>query len=132
MVNSSTRQGHRRLRYLALAIATIAAGLMVYLGGGGMPPALRDALGDALWAVMMVCWMGVLAPRLPLRTRGLIALAVCFAVELSQRYHTPALDGLRRTLPGHLVLGSGYDPRDFPAYALGAVLGVLLARRIAE
>ena len=68
-----------------------------------------------LWATMIVWWMGVEQRRgLRLRTRGLAALSVCVAVELSQRYHTPVLDTLRRTLPGNLVLGSGYDPRDSP------------------
>ena len=118
----------RRVRYLVLAIATIAVGLMVHLGGSFLPPAFRDVLGDVLWAMMIVWWMGVAAPRLRLRTRGLAALAVCVAVETSQGYHTPFLDTLRRTLPGHLVLGSGYDPRDFLAYAAGVVLAVVLAR----
>jgi len=127
----TTRPFQRRVRYLVLAIATIAVGLALHLGSV-VPPAARDVLGDALWAMMMVWWMGVLAPRLPLRTRALTALAVCVAVELSQRYNTPALDALRRTVPGHLVLGSGYDPRDFLAYALGAALAALLARRLVE
>ena len=126
------RPSQRRVWYLVLAVAAIAVGLTVHLGGSVVPPAARDVLGDALWAVMMVCWMGVLAPRLPLRTRALAALAVCVAVELSQRYQTPALDALRRTVPGHLVLGSGYDPRDFVAYALGVALAALLARRLVE
>jgi hypothetical protein len=117
----------RRVRYLALAIGTIAVGLTVHLGGSFLPPVFRDVLGDALWAMMIVWWMGVAAPQLPLRTRGLAALVVCVAVELSQRYHTPFLDALRRTLPGHLVLGSGYDPRDFLAYAAGVVVAVVLA-----
>jgi hypothetical protein len=30
------------------------------------------------------------------------------------------------------VLGSGYDPRDFLAYAVGVGVAALLARRIAE
>jgi hypothetical protein len=117
-----------RVRYLFLAIGTIAVGMMVHVGGGFLPPVFRDVVGDALWATMMVWWMGVAAPRLPLRTRGLAALAVCVAVEFSQRYHTPFLDALRSTLPGHLVLGSDYDPRDFLAYAAGVVIAVVLVR----
>lgn len=117
-----------RLRYLALAVGTIAVGLTVHLGGGRIPPAFRDVLGDALWAMMIVWWTGVIVPRVALRTRGLLALAVCFAVETSQRLHSPMLDALRRTVPGHLVLGSGYDPRDFIAYAVGVLAAVLLAR----
>jgi hypothetical protein len=122
----------RRVRYLVLAIGTIIVGLMVHLGGSLLPPVFRDVLGDALWATMVVWWMGVAAPRLRLRTRGLAALAVCVAVELSQRYHPPFLDALRRTLPGHLVLGSGYDPRDLLAYAAGVVVAVVLAQVTAE
>jgi hypothetical protein len=29
------------------------------------------------------------------------------------------LDNLRATLPDHLILGSGFDPRDFLSYFLG-------------
>jgi Protein of unknown function (DUF2809) len=126
------RVSGRRMRYLVLAIATIAVGVMVHLGGSFLPPVARDVIGDALWAMMMVWWMGVAAPRLPLRTRGLAALAICIGVELSQRYHTPFLDALRRTLPGHLLLGSGYDPRDLLAYAAGVVVAVVLAHVKAE
>jgi hypothetical protein len=82
--------------------------------------------------MMIVWWMGVAAPRLRLRTRGLAALAVCVGVELSQLYHTRFLDALRHTLPGHLVLGSGYDPHDFLAYAAGLVFAVALAHVKAE
>jgi hypothetical protein len=56
--------------------------------------------------------------------RAAVALAICFAVEASQLVHTPALDALRATTPGRLVLGSGFDPRDLLAYA-GGVLAAL-------
>ena len=98
--------------------------------GTQLAPRLRDVLGDALWAMMIVWWISVALPRLALRTRALAALAVCFAVESSQQFHTPMLDAIRRTLPGHLVLGSGYDPRDFLAYAAGLFAATLLVRLI--
>lgn len=121
-----------RARYLVLAFCTIAIGLAVHFDGVFLRPDVRDVLGDALWATMIVWWMGVAAPRLPLRTRGLIAFAICVAVELSQAFHTPALDALRQTVPGQLILGSGYDPRDFLAYAAGVVTAVVLARVCVE
>jgi uncharacterized protein DUF2809 len=116
----------KRARYFALAIGTIVVGIIIHLGGGFLPPTVRDVFGDALWAMMIVWWMGVAAPHLALRTRGLMAFAVCIAVELSQLYQTPFLDALRRTLLGHLVLGNGYDPRDFLAYGVGVALAVAL------
>ena len=117
-----------RLRYLALAIGTIAVGLTVHRDGTRLAPRLHDVLGDALWAMMIVWWIGVAVPRVALRTRALVALAVCVAVESSQQFHTPMLDAIRRTVPGHLVLGSGYDPRDFVAYAAGVFAAALLVR----
>jgi Protein of unknown function (DUF2809) len=116
------------MRYIVLALVTIAVGLIVYLAGSVLPPVVRDVLADALWAMMMVWWISAAAPRLPLRTRSLAALVVCVAVELSQRYHTPFLDAARRTLAGHLILGSGYDPRDLIAYAAGVVVAVVVDR----
>jgi hypothetical protein len=118
-----------RLRYAALAVGTIIVGLAVHLGGRGvLAPGVRDMLGDALWAMMMAWWIGALAPAASRRARAAVALGVCFAVEASQLLHTPGLDALRRTLPGHLVLGSGFDARDLLAYALGVLAAVLLER----
>ncbi len=121
-----------RARYFVLALGTIAIGLALHFHGRSLSHNVRDALGDALWAAMMVWWMGVIAPRLPLRTRGLMAFAICVAVEVSQRYHTPTLDAWRQTVPGQLILGSGYDPRDFLAYAAGVAVAMLVARTTIE
>lgn len=117
-----------RLPYLALAVGTIALGLLVHLGGAALGPVARDVLGDALWAAMLAWWLGALAPAASPWRRGAAALAICVAVELSQLVHTPALDAVRRTTPGHLVLGSGFDPRDLVAYAAGVLAAVLLER----
>jgi hypothetical protein len=75
---------------------------------------------------MMVWWIAALVPTASLGMRGTAALTICFAVEVSQRYQTPELDALRRTTAGHLVLGSGFDPRDFASYALGVLAAALL------
>jgi hypothetical protein len=117
-----------RLPYVALAAATIALGLVVHLRGDALDASARDVLGDLLWAAMIAWWIGALAPAWRARSRGGVALAVCVAVELSQRLHAPALDALRRTTVGHLVLGSDFDPRDLAAYAAGVLAAVLLDR----
>jgi hypothetical protein len=87
-------------------------------------------LGDALWAAMIVWWIGALRPGGSLRTRGIVALAICFAVEVSQSVHAPLLDALRRTTVGHLVLGSGFDPLDFVSYTIGVLAATLLERSV--
>lgn len=123
-----------RWKYLALVLIAIAIGLVVHFHGSSLSASARDALGDALWAAMIAWWMGVLAPGARLAMRGAIAYAVCVLVELSQLYHTPALDALRETSIGHLVLGSGFDARDLVAYAVGVAFAVALeataARRV--
>jgi hypothetical protein len=122
----------QRLRYFILAIVTIGAGLIVHFDGRVLSFRVRDILGDALWAMMMVWWMGLALPRVRLSARGVAAFAICAAVELSQRYHTPFLDAARLTIPGQLILGSGYDPRDFLAYAAGGIVAVTLAQVAVE
>jgi Protein of unknown function (DUF2809) len=116
----------RRLAFVALAVATIALGLLVHLRGAALGPVARDVLGDALWAAMIAWWAGALAPNARLATRTVAAYAVCAAVETSQRYHAPALDAVRATLVGHLILGSGFDARDLAAYALGVAGAALI------
>jgi hypothetical protein len=108
-----------RALFLALVAATMALGLAVHFHGGALGAGLRDFTGDALWAAMIAWLIGALAPAAPLFTRSAAALAICFGVELSQLVHFPALDAMRSTTAGHLALGTGFDPRDFAAYALG-------------
>jgi Protein of unknown function (DUF2809) len=114
--------------FLALAVATIIVGLLVHKSGALVPDVARDVLGDALWAVMIVWWLGVLLPRLQLRQHGAMAFAICAAVELSQLLHSPALDAARGHPIGHLVLGSDFDARDLVAYAVGVVCAVTALR----
>jgi hypothetical protein len=115
-----------RLLYLALAAATIGVGLSVHRHGTWLTPVGRDVLGDALWAVMILWGVSAVAPAASRAQRGGVALAVCWAVECSQLYHTTSLDALRDTTAGQLVLGSGFDPRDLAAYAAGIVVAALL------
>jgi len=119
-----------RTRYVAFAVGTIVLGLAVHSRGGALSPVVRDVLGDALWAAMAAWWIAAVAPAIRLAWRAVVALALCFAVEFSQLVHLPVLDALRRTTVGHLALGSGFDRRDFAAYAGGVLVAVLLERAI--
>lgn len=105
-----------------LAVATVALGL---LSRADLPmPALVAAYGgDTLYATLAFLLVALLWPGWPARRIALIALIACFAVELSQLISTPWLDALRRTLPGRLVLGSGFLGSDLVCYTAGVLLG---------
>lgn len=113
----------RRLTHLGLALAAIASGLAFQRLRGRLPFAVADVLGDALWALMIYWGCGVLRPGVHPAVRAAGALVVCWAVEGSQLLHAPTLDAWRATTLGHLILGSGFDPRDLVAYALGVFAG---------
>jgi len=114
------------LTYVALAAGTIIIGLLVHLRGSMIGSAARDILGDALWAAMMCWWVSACAPGSRSWVRYGAAYVICAFVELSQAVHTTTLDAIRATTIGQLVLGSGFDPRDFLAYALGIAAAALL------
>ena len=114
-----TRGRRRRVWYVSMAVVTAGIGLGVHESTGVISTALQDKMGDGLWAAMTAWWIGAVIPNVPLRFRIPSALALCFAVEISQLYHTEGLDSLRRTTLGHLLLGSGFDVRDLFAYTLG-------------
>ena len=119
-----------RATYLLLALLAIVLGLWVHRGGGPFGAATRDMLGDALWAMMIAWGMGVLWPARGLAWRAAVALAICAAVELGQLVHTPALDAVRQTILGRLILGSDFDARDLLAYGGGVLAAAGLDRKV--
>ena len=88
----------------------------------------QSSAGDAIWAMMVYYCLRFLSPTLNYRQSLIISLGFCYAIELSQIYHAPWIDGLRKTTLGGLVLGFGFLWRDILAYTLG----VALAFRIDE
>lgn len=119
-----------RRTFVVLALFTLALGLGVHFSGPGLPAALKDITGDALWAAMILFWIGLLSPHLTPAWRAFTAYGVCVAVEVSQLFHTPWLDAFRATTPGHLLLGSGFDGRDLWAYLAGVIVSAIIEQFI--
>lgn len=69
----------------------------------------------------MAAYLGLLLirPAIGIRQAAAGALAISFGVELSQLYHDTRIDGIRQTLFGRLILGSGFDWLDLVAYGVG-------------
>lgn len=120
----------RRRRLLAIAGLVIAAGLLTHLGGSGP---IADRTGDALYSVMVYLVIAIAFPRASVVMVGVIALALCAAIEVFQLTGLPAL-WAQGFWPVRLVLGVGFDPGDLVAYALGggaaALADLTIGRRI--
>lgn len=112
---------------LILAALTIALGLL-----SRRYPIFGNYPGDALWASLATLGWGFLLPRARNRVLGSLALATSFAVELSQLYNSTWIDSARATLPGRLILGSGFDPVDLLAYTIGTLISLLVVAKLRE
>ena len=113
-----------------LVVATIAAGLALRLIHLGLPAPLVKYGGSVLWAMMVYWIVSAIRRRWPVPRSALAAAVVATAVECFKLCHTPALDALRRTLPGALLLGRVFSVWDLFAYALAIALAALIDRAI--
>lgn len=119
-----------RIRYTILALITIGVGLLVHLQGNVLGTAAQDITGDALYAMMIAWWVGVLVPDARLPSRSAISFAICATIEFSQLWHAPLLEAARATHIGRLVLGSGFDARDLAAYAVGIMMAAIVEKQV--
>lgn len=70
--------------------------------------------------------MALVWPEAAIWQLGLLAVSFCYAVELSQLIEVPWLDQIRGTLPGRLILGSGFLWSDLACYAVGVILAAVI------
>jgi hypothetical protein len=85
-------------------------------------------IGDILWATMVYFIMRFLFIVKSVRFNVIAALIFCFAIEFSQLYKAPWINGLRHTLFGRLVLGEGFLWGDLLCYVIGVGIGVGLEK----
>ncbi|MEO6725022.1 MAG: DUF2809 domain-containing protein [Blastocatellia bacterium] len=114
-----------RLFYLIAGCVAIVFGLGSRRYGAMLPKFLADYSGDALWALMVFIGIGFLAPRWSGVRVSVTALLFSYAVELSQLYHAPWIDSLRRYRIGGLILGDGFLWSDMLCYTVGIAVGFL-------
>jgi len=105
--------------YFALAIVTIISGLLVRLWRSCFPEWINLWLGDALYAIMMYWVVALFSTYSHPKHKAAVALAVCFCIELLQLYQAAWINTIRATLPGKLILGSGFLWSDLVAYTVG-------------
>lgn len=109
-----------------MAVLVMALGLASRRSDISLPPFIAAYAGDALWALMVFLWVGVVRPCLSLPRRTLLAWVLACAVEVIQLYHAPWIDTLRATTLGGLVLGHDFVWSDIVCYSAGVALGALV------
>ena len=115
-----------RITYTIWIFLVILLGLVSRSNSPLVLPFLKEYAGDALWALVAYLLIGCLFPRLSIRMVAVTAGLFCFAVEVSQLYHAPWIDDIRRLRLGALILGFGFLWSDLICYSVGIGIGVLL------
>ncbi len=91
-----------------------------------LPGFIAAYAGDTLWALAAFLGIGLLLPRASTRTIALLAMSFSIAIEISQLYHAPWIDSIRRTTLGGLILGFGFLWSDLACYAVGVGMGTAI------
>jgi hypothetical protein len=110
---------------IALA-GVVAAGLATRWIRGPV----SDAVGDALWSVMVYLLVRLAWLRaLPVKS-CVASIAISYAVEFQQLYRADWILRLRATTVGHLMLGSDFAWADLAAYLAGALAAFAVETRL--
>jgi hypothetical protein len=106
-------------------MAVMALGLLSRRDPAILPRFITEYAGDTLWALAAFLGIGILLPRTSTLAAAALALAVSYAVELSQLYQAPWINSIRHTLIGSLILGYGFLWSDIVCYTVGVAVGAV-------
>ncbi|MDA0711561.1 MAG: DUF2809 domain-containing protein [bacterium] len=112
----------KRLPTLCLLLILIPLGLATKLPIGFGASWVNNHLGGVIYEVFWCGLLAVLSPKLSTPKIVLTVFLITCFLEVMQVWAPPFLMAIRSTYPGHLVLGSSFDPFDFIDYALGCSL----------
>jgi hypothetical protein len=114
----------------SLQISLIALGVALGIGSRRyaehLPAFVAAYAGDTLWAFVAFLGIGLLLPRTSTWAVAVLTMSFSVLIELSQLYHAPWIDSIRRTTLGGLALGYGFLWGDLVCYAVGVGVGVVI------
>lgn len=120
--------------YAGLLLGTIVLGLATRRYPAAFPALVATYGGDALWAAMVLWLLALVRRTATTPSLAMGALAIAYAVEVSQLYRAEWIDAVRATRVGALLLGQGFVWSDLVSYAVGVVLAAgldaVLVRRM--
>jgi len=114
------------LTWIALVALTITFGIGSRRLGHSLPGFVAAYAGDTLWALAAFLGIGLLLPRASTWRVAALSMSFSVMIEVSQLYHAPWIDSIRRTILGGLILGYGFLWSDLACYAVGVGIGMLV------
>ncbi|MEU8654668.1 DUF2809 domain-containing protein [Streptomyces sp. NPDC048737] len=121
-VGTDSETNRVRLAAAVSAAVVVGAGLGLRAVAGGD---VAKYGGDALYTLLLVALVVLVAPRVTARRAGGVALAVSWGIEFLQLSGLPA-ELSRHSTAARLVLGSTFNAPDLFWYAVGALAGWLV------
>lgn len=115
-----------RLAYFILIIIVVIAGLASRHYAVYLPQWLGNYAGDSLWALMVFLILGFCLKKGSTIKIAFYAMIFSYAIEISQIYHAPWIDAVRKNIIGGLILGFGFQWSDLCWYTIGILIGVIL------
>lgn len=119
-------KNRKRFIYTVVVLLTIVAGLLVRAKKVWFPDVVNLYAGDALYAFMMYYIVCIVFIKKDIKFRAVTGLLVCYIIEVSQLYQADWINAIRHTLPGKLILGSGFLYSDLLAYFIGIAAAVIV------
>lgn len=89
-------------------------------------------VGDGLWALMVFFGFAFFFRKWSTLAVALAALGFSVSIEISQLYHAPWIDNLRKIPLAGLVLGFQFVWSDLICYTLGVAIGVITDIRLIQ
>ena len=120
------KMNRSRVNYLIYTFLVMCMGLASRKYQAHLPYIIGKYSGDILWALMVFFIIGLLLKRESIMKVSIITLLFSFGIEISQLYHAPWIDGIRKTIMGRLILGQGFLGSDLICYMFGILIGVLI------
>lgn len=116
----------RTAALLAALCLVIPAGLYskVYSGPGWMWSV--NYAGGIFYEIFFCIIAALVFPSAGSVRIGLSVFPATSALEFLQLWHPPFLEAVRSLWIGRTVIGTTFSPLDFPHYAAGCILGVLI------
>lgn len=130
MKNKLTIKKRNRIVYGISIILVMLLGLSSRRFSNYLPKWLGLYAGDILWALMVFLGIGFIFKNWSSLKVAIAAVIFSFAVEFSQLYHSPWIDGIRRTRLLGLILGYGFLWSDLVCYMAGIIIGVIIEKVI--